>query len=244
MRYAQCGYQDRFNGVPTTYGGFAIVQTPCGDGSKGVFIKQRNGKGSSPFLFDLPGGGRQGDDQSLAATASRELHEELGITSCADNSIAIGSPLWLPIVKEGQLVRVDCAQAFLVDAGSEDPVQTEEAINIATVNEESVFGFSVVGLRASEDPATRLFGRTPIMLWDGISVVKPPFFRLEDPNPDERARLEERFGCCLSEDIFLPIDNGNYLARINKGAIEVHFRLNPFEPNKRFEGSLEDLAQG
>jgi hypothetical protein len=244
MRYAQYGYQDRFSDVPTTYGGFAIVQTLCGDGSKGVFIKQRNGKGSSPFLFDLPGGGRQGDDQSLSATASRELHEELGITSCSDNSIAIGSPLWLPIIREGQLVRVDCAQAFLVDAGTEEPAQTEEAINIATVNEESVLGFSVVGLRASEDPATRLFGRTPIMLWDGISVVKPPFFRLEDPSPDERARLEERFGSHLSEDIFLPIDNGNYLARMNNGAIEVHLRLNPFEPKKRFEGSLEDLAQG
>lgn len=244
MRYSQYAYQDRFQDAPITYGGFAIVHVTKRDGSSGVIIKQRNGKGSSPFLFDLPGGGRQEDDPSLAHTATRELAEELGVSSWPDHSVMIGGPLWLPVMKDGQLVRVDCAQAFLVEAGMEVPVQTEEAINIAMVNEESAFGFSVVGLRASDDPATRLFGRTPIMLWDGISVAKPPFFRLESPSSDDRARLEERFGCCLSEDIFLPIDNGNYLARMNNGAIEVHYRLNPFESKKRFEGSLENLAQG
>jgi len=244
MRYAQYSYQEHFKGVPTTYGGFAIVQRTGSNGTKGVFIKQRNGKGSSPFLFDLPGGGKQEDDPSVAATASRELCEELGITSCPERSLPIGGPLWLPIIREGKLVRVDCAQAFLVEAGAEEPAQSEEAINIALVDEESALGFSIVGLRGNEDPAARLFGRTPIMVWDGISVAKPPFFRLMNPSPDEREHLEERFGCYLSEDIFLPIDNGNYLARMHDGAIEVHYRLNPFEPRKRFEGSLEDLAQG
>ena len=244
MRYSQYATEERFKGAPITYGGFAIVHSACSQGSTGVIIKQRNGKGSSPFLFDLPGGGKQADDQSLAHTASRELMEELGISSWSDRSVMVGGPLWLPVFKGGQLKRVDCAQAFLVEAGMEVPVQTEEAINIAVVDEESVFGFSVVGLRGSDDPAIRLFGRTPIMLWDGISVAKPPFFRLENPSPQERSRLEERFGCCLSEDIFLPIDHGSYLARMNNGAIEAHYRLNPFEPKKRFEGALEDLANG
>lgn len=242
MVYEKYGYRNEFGSVPISFGGFAVVRQQSGNGDTGVIIKQRNGRGSSPYLFDLPGGRRELFDDSLAITAARELAEEIGISSDPARSVAIGSPLWLPIYRDGRLERVDCAQAFLVEAGNEIPVTTEEAINIAAVTEESVLGFSIVGLRRSDTPSEQLFGRTPIMLWDGFSLCKAPFFRALNPTPAARERLETRLGICLSEDFALPVDQGRYLARLNGGAMELYYRLNPFEPTGRFVGDLEDLA--
>jgi 8-oxo-dGTP pyrophosphatase MutT (NUDIX family) len=242
MVYEQYDHRNEYRRVPISYGGFAVVRQQNGNGETGVIIKQRNGRGGSPFLFDLPGGRKELFDDSLAITAARELAEEIGISSDPSKSVAIGGPLWLPIYRDGTLERVDCAQAFLVEAGNEVPVTTEEAINIATVTEESALGFSIVGLRRSADPSQQLFGRTPIMLWDGLSLCKAPFFRVGNPTLTERERFEARIGMSISEDLVLPVDEGRYLARLNGGAIELYHRLNPFEPNGRFAGKLEDLA--
>lgn len=242
MRYEQYVHRDIYKGVPNTFGAFAIVKQPH-ESSVGVLIKQRNGKGGSPFLFDLPGG-RVEAGESLPEAACRELKEEVGLSALPDSCVAIGGPLWLPVYRDGNLERVDCAQAFLVEVGSELPTPTEEAINIATVSESSAAGFSLVGFKRDPDPEKCLFGRTPVMIWDGLSVIRPPALRLDYASERQREDLHKRLGVVPSEDIYLPVDNGNYLSRTRQGVIELYYRLNPFQPDGRFHGTLEDLISG
>ncbi|MEY4669406.1 MAG: hypothetical protein RL518_2105 [Pseudomonadota bacterium] len=237
MRYEQYGYKDEYDGIPRTYGGFAIVPQRFGLGI-GVIIKQRNGLGSSPYLFDLPGGGKSEEDESLAVTAAREAFEEIGVRAFPDTAIAIGSPLWLPVKRDGVIVRVDCAQAFIMETGSEIPTPTEEALTIAVVNERSALGFAIVGLKSDPDATKRVFGRTPIMLWDGLSILNGPFY-----DQPESAVVSQRLGVHLSEDVYMPVDSGNYFARKRSGNIQMFFRLNPFEESGRFTGNLEDLVK-
>ena len=132
--------------------------------------------------------------------------------------------------------------AVLVDIGAQEPQLSTEAISIAVVDEKSIVGFNIVGLKFGADPSTRTFGRTAVKIWDGLFVSKPPFYRCENPTDEQLVCLEKRFGTGLSEELFLPVDEGNYLARLNKGAVEIYHRLNPFEEQGRFVGSLEDLA--
>lgn len=239
MVYQQYTYQDEWNGIPRTYGGFAIIPQSFGDGL-GIIIKQRNGNGSSPYLFDLPGGGMSAEDrEDLTQTAEREAFEKVRVRINHRTAIAVGAPLWLPVRKDGELVRVDCAQAFIMEVGAEIPEPTEEALTIAVVNERSALGFSIVGLKTDPDPAKRVFGRTPIMIWDGLSVTKRPFY--EGPVDSQ---VMVRLGVPYEiEGMYFPVDDGRYLARKNGGNIQLFYRLNPFEEYGRFFGNLEDLAQ-
>ena len=239
MVYQQYAYQDQWNGIPRTYGGFAIIPQSLGDG-RGIIIKQRNGKGASPFLFDLPGGGMsEADNKDLSQTAEREAFEEVRVRINHRTAIAVGAPLWLPVRKDGELVRIDCAQAFIMEVGAEIPEPTEEALNIAVVHERSALGFNIVGLKNDPDPSKRVFGRTPIMIWDGLSVTKQPFYDgLVDA--DVMARLGVPYEI---EEMYFPVDDGNYLARKNGTNLELFYRLNPFEEQGRFVGTLEDLAK-
>ena len=237
MRYEQYGFRDEYKSPPRTYGGFAIIGQPF-EGGVGVLIKQRNGKGSAPYQFDLPGGRIEPSmDLSLANTALRETFEEVGIQGHIVG--AIGQPLWLPIFKDGVLVRVDCAAAFLVDAGAQIPETSEEALTVAVVNEHSALGFSIVGLTNDKDPRRGVFGRTPILLWDGLSITKKPFF--SGPIPSEVSGE-----CRFESGDFGLVDDGNYFARYNATTecLDLFYRLNPFEPSGRFVGKLEHLAQG
>ena len=237
MRYEQYRFRDEYKYAPRTYGCFAIVKQPF-DGGVGVIIKQRNGKGSAPYQFDLPGGGLDEEkDRNLASAALREASEEIGIEGEVVG--VIGQPLWLPITKDGSLVRVDCAAAFLVDAGAQIPETSEEALTVAVVNEHSARGFSIVGLTNDKDPTRRVFGRTPIMLWDGLSITKNPFY--SGPIPSEIGG-----GCRFESGDFGLIDDGNYFARYDATTtcVKLFYRLNPFEPTGRFVGKLEHLAQG
>ena len=237
MRYEQYGFRAEYKYAPRTYGCFAIIQQPL-EGCLGVLIKQRNGKGSAPYQFDLPGGRMEQDkERDLASAAVREAFEEVGIQGLVVG--AIGQPLWRPIIQNGSLVEVDCAAAFLIDAGAQIPQTTEEALTVAVVNERSALGFSIVGLANDKEPSRRFFGRTAIMLWDGLSISKKPFF--SGPIPREVCR-ECRFE---SEDFGL-IDGGNYFAQYHAATqrVDLYYRLNPFEPTGRFVGTLEHLAQG
>jgi hypothetical protein len=136
-------------------------------------------------------------------------------------------------------VRVDCAAAFLVDAGAQIPQNSEEAITIGVVNEHSAFGFSIVGLTNDKEPSRRLFGRTPIMIWDGLSVTKEPFY-------SGPITSEVESDCRFEFGDFGLIDDGNYFARYESttNRVDLYYRLNPFEPNGRFVGKLEHFAQG
>ena len=239
MVYHQYTYQEEFEGIPRTFGGFAIIPQQFGEGL-GIIIKQRNGKGSSPYLFDLPGGGMSPEDrEDLSITAEREAFEEVRVRVNSNTAIAVGAPLWLPVRKDGKIIRIDCAQAFIMDVGADVPEPTDEALTIAVVNERSALGFSIVGLKADPDPLKRFFGRTPIMIWDGLSVLKDPFH--EGP---ASAELMARLGVPYEvEGMYLPVDGGNYLARKSGDTLKLFYRLNPFQERGRFVGSLEDLVK-
>lgn len=241
MTYEQYAYREEFNGLPRTHGGFAIIPQRFGEGL-GVLIKQRNGKGSSPYLFDLPGGGMSDEDEEcLPRTASREAYEEVNVRVNDATAVAVGGPLWLPVRKDGEIVRVDCAQAFIMEVGAEIPEPTEEALNIAVVHERSAMGFSIVGLKNDPDPSKRVFGRTPIMLYDGLSITKAPFYDGPE-DPAVTARLGIPYD--LVDWMYMPVDEGRYLGRKCKnGNLQLFYRLNPFEDQGRFIGSLEDLAK-
>ncbi len=177
-------------------------------------IRQRNGKGSAPYQFARPGGGIEPNmGLPLANTALREAFEGVGIPGHIVG--AIGQPLWLPIFKDGVLVRVDCAAAFLVDAGAQIPETSEEALTVAVVNEHSALGFSIVELTNDKDPRRGVFGRTPIMLREGLSITKKPFF--SGPIPSEvggECRFESGdFGLIDRRQLLRPGQRNNSMRR-------------------------------
>lgn len=241
--YAQYSYKPEYDGTPRTFGGFGILPGFV-EGRPAVLIKQRNGKGSSKWQFDLPGGGvNDSTDPGLEAAARREVQEEVGL----DCTIVarIGSPLWFPIRKGNNLVRVDCAQSFLVSAQG-TPRTTEEALAIAFVHQDSAIGFNIVSRVADPDPTKRIFGRTPVMIYDGLSVLQSPFFEGPLTAEIETAACEP-----LSDRDFVLIDGGRYFGRcywIEEGTdkvkkIALYYRLNPFEDGGRFHGSFDQLAK-
>ena len=203
--YEQYAWRPEYEGLPRTYGGFAIIPGVIHDGPGiGVCIKQRNGNGSSPYLFDLPGGGvNDATDPDLGAAAIREAKEEVGV-DCRIVA-AVGEPLYLLIKKDGVPVRVDCARAFLVQTNGK-PAPGDEAIAVAFVHEKSFAGFNVVSRKP--DPASPVFGRTPVMIFDGLSVLKPPSWKGRLTN-DLRAFI---IGDPNSSD-FLLVSGGAYLGR-------------------------------
>jgi hypothetical protein len=150
--------------------------------------------------------------------------------------------LYLPIKKDGVLVRVDCAQAFLFRT-TNTPTPGEEALAVAFVHPKSFTGFNVVSRKA--DPTSPVFGRTPVMIFDGLSILQKPFFRGE-LTEDVRQLIR---GETDSAD-FLLVDGGNYLGRTfwvegetgRKEHISLSYRLNPDQPDGRFHGSLDVLA--
>jgi hypothetical protein len=189
----------------------------------------------------LPGGGKDntGIDPDLRATAIREAREEVKVRCII--KAAIGEPLYLPIKKDGVLVRVDCAQAFLVET-SDTPTVSEEALAVAFVHQQSFAGFNVVSRKV--DPTSPFPGRTPVMIWDGLSILQPPF-REELLTDELRAIL---IGNPDDGDYVL-VDDGSYLGRAmlhsKSGAhddlrwyFELYYRLNPDQPDGRFHGAF------
>ena len=230
-------WREEYKSYPLTYGGFAIVAGPKVEDRSSILVTQRNGKGGSKWLWNLPGGGKQPEDSCLKDAAVRELAEEVGITVSADEGVPIGDPLWLPVKKDGAIVRVDCAQAFLFEAGAQIPQLMPESVALAFVHEDSLFhGFKVVGLEP--DPAKRSFGRTPIMMWDGLSILQVPFY--EGPVSDEILIP----GCRNHREDFFLLDGGRVIGRYNSvtDSMKLWNRLNPFEETGRFPSELHKLA--
>ncbi len=52
---------------------------------------------------------------------------------------------------------------------------SEEALVVAFVHQQSFAGFNVVSRKA--DPQSPVFGRTPVMIFDGLSVIQEPFWQ-------------------------------------------------------------------
>jgi 8-oxo-dGTP pyrophosphatase MutT (NUDIX family) len=243
LRYEEYAWRPEYKGVPQTYGGFAIIPGRV-ENRPAVCIKQRNGKGSLPYQFDLPGGGMHTDsgdalDPDLRAACEREVLEEVGVE--CEVLAAIGRPLYLPIRKDGVLVKVDCAQAFSVNTYGRTLAPSEEALVIAFVHQQSFAGFNVVSRKA--DPSSPVFGRTPIMIWDGLSIKQDPFYR--GPFTDElRAAIVA--GDPNGKDVLL-LDEGNYLGLPHRVAslrwIYLWYRLNPDQPDGRFHGAFDHLAR-
>jgi len=235
--YDQYKWKPEYEGMPCTYGGFAIIPGVVED-RPAVCIKQRNGQGSSRYLFDLPGGGMRTDpsadavDPNLACATEREAMEEVKCRVTVGP--AIGPPLYLPIKKDDRLVKVDCAQAFLVET-RDSPTTSEEALSVAFVNQHSFAGFSVVGRKA--DPASPVFGRTPIMIFDGLSILQQPFWT---------GYLTDQISQSISGDHrtsdFVLVDGGVYFGRTRDNQFSLYYRLNPDQPGGRFYGAFEHLA--
>ncbi len=245
--YAPYAWRPHYSGLPTNYGGFAIIGSIV-ERLPAVLIKQRgsitlDGKPvSSAHLWDLPGGGTDPKtDPDLPAAAKREVWEEVEMDW--QPTAAIGEPLYLFIPgKDGRPDRVDCAQAFLgqIEEGSK-PNTTPEALAVAFVNAKSIVGYSVVSRKA--DPTSPIFGRTPVMIWDGLSILHQPWWT-GALTPDLQAALR---GDPASKD-FLLLDGGHYLAQTFLPAgvdgdrhINIYRRLNPDQPDGYFRGELEYL---
>jgi len=173
-------------------------------------------------------------DPDLASAAVREAMEEVG---CAVTVIsAIGPPLYLPMRREGQVVQVDCAQAFLV-ATDDIPHITDEALAVAFVHQQSFAGFNVVSRKA--DPTSPIFGRTPVMIFDGLSVTQEPFWT---------GTLTDQIRESIIGDPglydYVLLDGGAYFGLLSPefpDEIELYHRLNPDQPGGRFHGALDQL---
>lgn len=223
-----------------TSGSFGIVHKTI-HGEPHVLIKQRNAKGSCPLQFDLPGG--RFDpllDISSIDTCRRELKEEIGLQFPAECFSRIGEPLFLPTMKEGLILKIDVAQAFFVNASvNENEIKlTEECVSFQFVSPWSVLDFDVVGL----DRENRTLGRTPIMIFDGLSVLAEPLKRIS--LREAKKLVFDKQERSYLRGYFL-LDDGNYLGKVVKKGkkddpdeVEVYHRLNPFEPNGRFQGRL------
>ncbi len=235
--YSQYGWKQEYSQYRITYGGFAIIGGPPVEGRPSIGVTQRNGQGGSPFLWNLPGGGMQPEvDKCLRDAARRELQEEIGILASPEDGVPIGDPLWLPVKKGEEIVRVDCAQGFLFNRGDQAPTLLAESLAFAWVHPESLFkGFRVVGLDA--DPAKKTFGRTPIMMWDGLSVLQEPFYK--GPVTEEILAAGFRL---TNPGEFLLIEGGRAFGRYNIAteSVEVWNRLNPFEEGGRFKSELHN----
>lgn len=120
----------------------------------------------------------------------------------------------------------------MVFTGVGEVLTEDESLAHAYVTQDSIRGFNVVGLRWGMDGSDRLFGRMPIMIFDGLSVSRDPFQKI---SIEEAKKLAEEKK--LHEGFFT-LDRGNYLACTKGEQVEVYHRLNPFEPEGHFVGSL------
>ena len=167
--YASYGWKPEYERLPRTFGEFAIVPGKV-EGLPAVCIKQRNGAGSSPYLFDLPGGGVEaGKDRDPKDAVVREALEELNLR--CEVVAAIGEPLYYPVKHDGSVVRVNCAQAYLVRT-KDTPNPRSEALSVAFVHARSLAGFKIAAVATGPRPAEP--GRTPVMIFDGLSVLQRP----------------------------------------------------------------------
>jgi hypothetical protein len=110
---------------------------------------------------------------------------------------------------------------------------------VAFVHQDSIAGFNVVSRKA--DPASPEFGRTPIMIWDGLSVLQS--LAWEGPLTDDiRAGI---IGDLDDTDSYLLVDGGAYLGYtfLDQGQLYIglYWRLNPDQPDGRFHGKFDHL---
>jgi 8-oxo-dGTP pyrophosphatase MutT (NUDIX family) len=239
--YELYDWKPQYVGLPLTYGSFAIIpgvveQLPA------ICIKQRDGNGSSPYYFDLPGGGVEAAiDSDRRAAVIREVLEELKMR--CEVVAAIGRPLYLPIKQDGTIVRVDCAQAFLVIT-TDTPNAHSETLSVAFAHVKSLAGFKLVD--AKTDTKTEPSGRMAVMIFDGLSILQEPFY-VGRITPEIRSLIEPKD---VNSRDFILVDGGRYFGRISriedngeeKRHITLYYRLTPDKPEGRFQGSLESLA--
>jgi 8-oxo-dGTP pyrophosphatase MutT (NUDIX family) len=232
--YSQYQGKPEYSDYHNTAGGFAIIAGHKVEGRPSILITQRNGNGGSKWLWNLPGGLQESEDGSLADTVARELRQELDVNVSPSEGVPIGDPLWLPIGKEGNIQRIDRAQAYLFEVTDQEFQRMDESIALAFAHQDSIFnGFRVVGL--STDPQKPVFGRTPIMMWDGLSILQEPFY--EGPVTP----LILSAGAVTESNAFVLLERGRYFGRYSKASeqVKLWYRLNPFEEQGRFHGELE-----
>ena len=197
-------------------------------------------------MWNVPGGKVEKLDWSSSdrlpayrRAVRRELWEELEIGNC-EIGPAIGPPLYAASRKDGVLLSVDSAQAFLVKT-TDIPKTSLESVAVSYCHQASFAGFNVVGRRA--DPNNLQFGRTPIIIFDGLSVLQEPFYvgKLTQ-------ELKDSIIGDPGQGDFILLDGGNYLARMifvqNKDGwnIAIYYRLNPDQPDGRFHGAFDHMA--
>jgi len=111
--------------------------------------------------------------------------------------------------------------------------ESEEAVNLAWVNPFSVLALKIAGLNL-EAKAMSPMGA---MMYDGFSVVGAPIY--SGPLTPEIKNV----ATALHSKSYSLLDHGRYFGRLdNEGHVKIYRRLNPFEPNGHFAGSLEHLC--
>jgi hypothetical protein len=88
----------------------------------------------------------------------------------------------------------------------------------------------------SPDPQNPVFGRTPVMMWDGLSVLQEPFYQGPVTSQIWSIGLDTE-----QKNGFVLLEGGRYFGRFSKETeqIKLWFRLNPFQEEGRFHGELE-----
>jgi 8-oxo-dGTP pyrophosphatase MutT (NUDIX family) len=196
-------------------------------GKPRVLVKQRNGDGEFPWMFDLPGGAADPEDASIEQTLERELLEEVGVR--ASYFFRIGRPMWE--VREQERKIVEYHLFYALPFGP--PRESVEAVNLAWVNPMSVLALKIAGL----DVETKAMSPMGVMIFDGFSVIGEPFY--VGPLTPEIANSAD----ALHPKSYSLLDHGRYFGRLDKdGEVKLFRRLNPFEPKGYFAGSFEHLG--
>jgi hypothetical protein len=105
---------------------------------------------------------------------------------------------------------------------------------LEVVTAEDVTRLPLAGLKLGEEPK---FDAQARILFDALSVMAGPFYK----EPETLQRIDQ-IGRELSEDGFFPICDGAYLGHYREGQNWYYYRLDPFAPNGRPVGPLDQLV--
>ena len=163
--------EPNLEGFSKVVAAFAIIDREsslqANNGKPVLLVKQRNGNGEFPWMFDLPGGAADPEDNSIEHTLERELLEEVKIR--ASYFSPIGKTMWE--VREDERKVVEYHLFYALKFGP--PYESEEAVNIAWVNPMSVLALKIAGL----DTEAKTISPMAVMMYDGFSVLSNPFYK-------------------------------------------------------------------
>jgi len=216
------GYDASYEKVPARY--HVAIAIPQGE--QGVLVqRQKNNKFSLPTLSFNP--------EEISVTR-RALH---GLTNFGlrveAKQLREFDVLWQPKFEGEALASVDVFYGFLVE-GNHRLGTLSRGGELEVVTAVDVMRLPLSGLKLGDEPE---FSAQARILFDALSVMAGPFYR----EPETLERIDQ-IGRELSEDGFLPICDGAYLGHYREKQNWYYYRLDPFAPDGRPVGPLDQLV--